>query len=120
MNTQEEILQNAGETFEYANQYLQKQITLLKLESAEKIAKSTASIITLGVISFLVMMVMIMLSIAIAIGFALGAKLGSYALAFLIITGMYALFAFIIYFFQKQLVTNPVLSTVITSFFDSV
>lgn len=116
MNSSEEILQTAGETFEYANQYVQKQIDLLKLDSAAKIAKSTSAIITLAVIGFLATMVMIMLSIT--IGFALGETLGSYALAFLIITGVYALIALVVYFFKRQLVTNPVLSTVLASFFD--
>lgn len=116
MNSSEEILQTAGETFEYANQYVQKQIDLLKLDSAAKIAKSTSAIITLAVIGFLATMVMIMLSIT--IGFALGETLGSYALAFLIITGVYALIALVVYFFKRQLVTNPILSTVLASFFD--
>lgn len=116
MNTSEEILQTAGETFEYANQYVQKQIELFKLESAEKVAKSTSSIITLAVIGFLVSLVTIMLSIT--IGFAIGEMLGSYALGFLIITGIYTLIALVVYFFKRQLVTNPVLAAVLESFFD--
>ena len=116
MNNKEDVLQTAGETFEYANQYIQKQIELLKLESAERIAKSSSSIITLAVIGALVVLVIIMLSIA--IGFALGGMLGSYALGFLVITGFYTLIALIVYFFKRQLVTNPVLSVVLASFFD--
>lgn len=116
MNTQESILQTAGETFEYANIYIEKRIDLFKLESAEKVAKSTSSIITLAVIGFLATMVIIMFSIA--IGFFLGEYLDSYALAFFIITGVYALFAVLVYFFKRQLVTNPVLSAVLESFLD--
>jgi len=116
MNTQENILQTAGETFEYANIYVEKRLDLLKLESAEKIAKSTSAIITLAVVGFLATMVIIMLSIA--IGFFLGESLGSYSLAFFIITAVYALFGLIVYFFKRQLVTNPVLSAVLESFFD--
>lgn len=116
MNTREEVLQTAGETFEYANQYVQKQIELFKLESAEKIAKSTSSIITLAVIGFLATLVTIMLSIA--VGFALGDMLGSYALGFLVITGIYTIIALLVYSFKRQLVTNPVLSAVLESFFD--
>jgi len=116
MNTQESILQSAGEAFEYANIYVEKRIDLLKLESAERVAKSTSSIITLAVIGFLATMVTIMLSIA--VGFFLGETLGSYSLAFFIITGVYALFGVVVYLFKRQLVTNPVLSTVLESFFD--
>lgn len=116
MNTREEVLQTAGETFEYANQYVQKQIELFKLESAEKVAKSTSSIITLAVIGFLATLVTIMLSIA--IGFAIGEMVGSYALGFLVITGFYTLVALLVYYFKRQLVTNPILSTVLESFFD--
>ena len=116
MNSDEEILQTAGETFEYANLYVQKQIELLKLEGAERVAKSTSSIVTLAVLAFLATMVTVMLSIT--IGFALGEALGSYALAFLIITGVYTLFGLLVYFFKKQLVTNPILSVVLASLFD--
>ena len=116
MDSKEEILLTAGETFEYANQYVQKQIDLFKLESAEKLAKATSSIITLAVIGGLATLVIIMLSIA--IGFAIGEALGSYALGFLVITGIYALIAVLVYLFKRRLVTNPVLSAVIESFFD--
>ena len=116
MDIQKDLLETAGESFEFANQYVQKRIDLLKLEGAEKLAKSTSSIITVAVIAFLATMVAIMLSIA--VGFWLGQMLGSNALAFLIITGVYALFALVVYFFKRQLITNPVLSTMIKSMFD--
>lgn len=116
MNTQENILQAAGEAFEYANIYIEKQIDLLKLESAEKVAKSTSSILTLVVIGFLVTMVAIMFSIT--VGLFLGGLLASYTLAFLIVTVFYALFAVIIFVFKRQLVTNPILSMVLSAFFE--
>lgn len=116
MDTQEEILQTAGESFEYANLYVQKQIELLKLEGAERIAKSTSVIITMAVLGFMATMVSVMLSIA--TGFALANLVGSYSIAFLIITAIYAIFGLIVYFFKRQLITNPVLSVVLASFFD--
>lgn len=116
MSSQNDILQQAGESFEYANQYVQKQIDLFKLESAERIAKTTSSLITLAVLFSLATLVVIMLSIS--MGFWLGTILGSYATAFFIITGVYAILGLLVYFFKKQLVTNPILSSVLASFFD--
>lgn len=115
MNTQEDILQNVGETIEFANQYLQREIALLKLDGAEKVAKSTSAIITLGVIGFLVGMVFIMLSLA--IGFWLGDIMNSYAQAFFVITAVYAFLAFIVYFFRKTLVADPVLAIILKIFY---
>ena len=116
MKDQENLLHNVGETVEYAHQYLQKEMTLLKLDVAEKAAKSSSSIITLAVIGFLVGMVLIMFSIS--AGFWLGKVMNSYAQAFLIITIGYTVLAFIVYFFQKRLITNPVLKIVLKSFFE--
>ncbi len=116
MSSQDDILQQAGESFEYANQYVQKQIDLLKLESAERVAKATSSLITLAVLFFLAALVFIMLSIS--LGFWLGTVVGSYATGFLIVTGIYALLGLIVFFFKRVFVTNPILSKVLESFFD--
>lgn len=116
MKAQEDVMHNIGETVEYAHQYLQKEVTLLKLEIAEKAAKSTASIITVAVIGFLGSMVLIMFSIS--AGFWIGKLMNSYASAFLIITIVYGVLAFLIYFFRKRLITNPVLQIVLKSFFE--
>lgn len=116
MSSQDNVLQQAGESFEYANQYVQKQIDLLKLESAERVAKVTSSLITLAVLFFLATLVFIMLSIS--LGFWLGKVVGSYATGFLIVTGIYTLLGLIVFFFKKVFVTNPILSKVLESFFD--
>ena len=105
-----------GQTVEYAHQYLDREIALVKLEVAEKAAKSTSALITLAVIGFLSAMVLIMLSVS--AGFWLGTILGSYALAFLLITAVYAGITVAIYFLQKRLITNPVLTILLKSFFD--
>ena len=47
-----EILSSTGETVEYAKQYVQKQIEYLRLEIAERIAKTTSSLITFGIVAF--------------------------------------------------------------------
>lgn len=116
MSSQNDVLQQAGESFEYANQYVQKQIALFKLESAERIAKATSSLITLAVLFLLATLVIIMLSIS--LGIWLGTVIESYAGAFLMVTGVYALVGLLILFFKKEFVTNPVLSKILESFFD--
>jgi len=116
MNNQADILQQAGESFEYANQYVQKQIDLLKLEGAERVAKTTSSLITMAVLFFFAAMVLIMLSLS--LGFWLGSLLNSYALSFLILAGIYATVGLLVYFFKNQLLTNPILTQVLQSLFE--
>ncbi len=116
MSSHNELLQQAGESFEYANQYVQKQVDLFKLESAERIAKTTSSLVTAAVLFMIATLVIIMLSIT--VGIWLGSLLGTYSGAFLIVTGLYTLAGLLVYFFREQLVTNPVLSNVLESFFE--
>jgi len=116
MSNHTDVLQQAGESFEYANQYVQKQIELLKLEGAERVAKTTATLITTAVLFFFVSMVVLMLSLS--LGFFLGNLLNSYALSFLIIAGIYAAIGLLVYFFKNQLLTNHILTHVLESLFD--
>jgi hypothetical protein len=116
MKDTDQIMLSAGESIEYARQYLKQQGDLVRLEAAERISKTTSALITAIVITFIAVLVVIMLSIA--TGFWLGNLWGSYAKAFFAITGIYALLGVIIYFFKKQLVTNPVLDFTLDAFFD--
>ncbi|SRR5690606_1277820 len=106
-----ELMSSAGETLEYAKQYIRQQIDYLRLETAEKIAKATSSLITAMIVSILVFMVLILLSIGLA--FYLGALFDSYPLAFLSIGGFYAVIAAVVIALKKKLITNPVLNIVI-------
>lgn len=107
----EELLSSAGETIEYGKIYVEQKMDFYRLETSKRLAKTTSNLATVAVMAFLVMMVVIFLSIA--GGLFLGAILGSYGLAFLIITGIYMLAVLIIYFFKKEIITNPILSLVI-------
>lgn len=112
----EELLASTGETFEYARQYIDQQKQLILLEVAEKTAKTTSSLITSAIIGFLAVLFLIMLSIT--VGFWLGKIWDSYAAAFLVITGFYAMLGLTIYFFQKQFITNPILDKVLSELLD--
>jgi hypothetical protein len=111
-----ELLSATGETVEYARQYIEQQLDLLRLESAQKIAKTISSLITIGVVFILILMVVLFLSIA--LGFYLGALFNSYTLAFLCVAGFYFLMSILIIYFKVEVITNPVLNMVIREMLD--
>ncbi len=112
----DQMLSAVGETVEYGRQYIEQQKDYIRLEVAEKLAKTTSKLVTMAVVSFLAIMVLILLSVT--IGFWLGSVWDSYALAFLCVTGFYALLAVVFYFFRREMVTNPVLSMIIGEMLD--
>lgn len=116
MKTPEEILLSAGESVEYARQYVEHQADIIRLEAAERSAKVISSLITamvLGVIGFLVV---VMLSMA--AGFWLTAALDSAPQAFLIIAAAYVMVGAMLYFFRRSIITNPSLDFVLDAFFN--
>lgn len=112
----EDLLSTAGETFEYGRIYLSNQKRLIRLEVAEKLAKTTSSLVTVTVLALLGSFFMLFLSIA--GGFWLGSILGSYALGFLVITAIYGLFGGFMYFMRASLVTNPILMYILNTILD--
>lgn len=116
MKNTDEILTSAGETFEYARQYIKQQGDYIRLEAAERISKTTSAMVTALVLGIFSMLVLIMLSLAAA--FWIGNVIGSYALAFVIISGVYGLLGLVMYAFRRQLVTNPTLKLILNAFFD--
>ncbi len=112
----DELISSAGETVEYASQYIQQQIDYLRLETAGKIAKTISNLITVGVVAVLILMVVLFLSVAFA--FFLGTLLDSYALAFLCVAGFYALAAISFIYFKRMMITNPVLNMIIKNMLD--
>lgn len=116
MKNTDEILTSAGETFEYARQYVKQQGDYIRLEAAERISKTTSAVVTSLVLGIFSMLVLIMLSLAAA--FWLGSKTGSYAEAFLIMSAVYCLLGALVYAGRKQFVTNPTLKLVLNAFFD--
>ena len=110
------LLSSAGETFEYARLLITQQRDYLQLEMAKRLAKTTSKLMTLVVTSFFMMMVVLFLSIA--IGLLLGQYWNSYGLAFLCLTAGYLLIAILVLIFRKQIITNPILSTIIKELTD--
>ena len=116
MKNSDDVLMAAGETFEYARQYVKQQGDYIRLEAAERISKTMSAMMTALVLGIFSMLVIIMLSLAIA--FWLGSKLGSYAEAFVIVSAVYCLIGSLIFIFRKQLVTEPTLQLVLDAFFE--
>ena len=106
-----ELFSTTGETVEYAKQYIQQQADYIKLETAERVAKTTSNLITMGIIAASVLLVVLFLSIA--AGFYLGTLLNSYALAFLIIAILYLFITVLVIYFKREMITNPILSLLI-------
>ncbi len=111
-----ELISSTSETIEYAKIYVEQQVNYFQLEASKRLAKTTSNLVTVAIISFLAFMVILFLSIAIA--FLIGSYWGSYGMAFLLLTGIYALVALIIYFFKKQIVTTPITTMIIKNMLD--
>lgn len=114
--TTEELLSASGETVEYAKIYIEQQADYLRLETSKRLAKTTSGIVTVAVMAFLGFMVILFLSVS--IGFFLGSLWESYGLAFLFLTGIYALVAILIYSFKDRIVTRPIISLVVENMLD--
>lgn len=116
MKNTDEILASAGESYEYARQYIKLQGDYIRLEAAERISKTTSAMVTALVLGIFSMLVIIMLSLAAA--FWLAGKVGSYAEAFLIVSAAYCVLGGTMYLFRRQLVTRPTLKLMLNAFFD--
>lgn len=112
----DELLYKTGETVEYAKQYVDQQKQLVKLEVAEKSAQMISSAVTGLVMAVVGLLVLLFASLALA--FFLGDLFDSIALGFLAVTVLYVIIALVVNAMKRSLVTNPVLSAVITKFFD--
>lgn len=112
----DELLYKSGETVEFAKQYVEQQKQLIKLDVAEKTATLVSSAVTGLVLAVVGLLVLLFASLTLA--FALGALFDSYALGFLAVTLLFVIVALVVNALKRKLVTNPVLSAVITKFFD--
>lgn len=95
--------------------YLNERIALLKLQVAEKVSV-TAGAIVMGVV-LAVLGLFLLLFISITLGFLLSNWLGSRAVGFGIVTGIYLLLVLIVAFFGKQVFGNAITQKMIQSFF---
>ncbi|MBK9335318.1 MAG: phage holin family protein [Lewinellaceae bacterium] len=115
MKDTEPLLESAGETAEYIRQYVKLQVDYFRLETAERIAKVTSSVMAMLALGALGLIALLMLSLAAA--FYLGNLWHSYTLAFLCVAGFYIALALLIQLFKDRWLTNPLLTSIIRAFF---
>lgn len=116
MQVTEELLENVGETTEYARQFAQKQYDYIRLVVVERTAKVASTLITTIVVTFFIILAVIMLSLT--LGFYLGNLFKSYPLGFLVVAGFYCLLALVVHLLRRQLVTNPIIGMIIKDMLD--
>lgn len=113
MEDQPSLLERAGETFGYLQQYVEKQLELYQLEITERVVQLLSSLITYFLLLTIFGLVVLFGSMAAA--FYLAAAFGSQGLGFLIVMGIYALLAVLLFVFRRQVILNPVLQMVLGS-----
>lgn len=110
------MTENLGESLGYLEEYVQRKIQIAKLDTAEQIAKVTASLATMAILVALVPVLLCVFSVG--VGFYLATTFDwSIAQAFFALSGFYLLLGIIIYLFRRRLFTNPILGLVIKEFF---
>lgn len=116
MKSSDTILESAGEAYGYAKAYIEQQVEYAKLDLVERISVAISTAVSTVVVLLLFLMVLGFLSLA--GGFFLAQRLGSPGQAFLIISGIYAVFTIAALLFRRVLITNPILSQIIKIFFE--
>lgn len=115
MRDVDHLMESVGESTAYVQRYIEQKIELTKLEAAEKSAVLISEVIT--IISLAMIGSIFILLLTITIGLFLAQWMESYPLAFLSITVLYALIGLLFWLFRRSLVTNMVVSMVVSRFF---
>lgn len=111
-----DFTENVGEAIGYIEVFAERKIQLAKLEAAEKIAKTTASLAT-GII-LLALLPVFLCVFSIALGFLLIQTFElSPAVSFFVLSGFYLILGFGLFAGRRQLFTNPILEKVIQDLF---
>jgi hypothetical protein len=85
--------------------YLALQTEYVKADVVEKLSIILSTLLIITVV--LVMIVAALFFLFFSLAYALEPVLGSLALSFAVISGIYLLFSFLFFLFRKQLVINP-------------
>ena len=95
---------------------MQRKIQLAKLDTVERVAKTTASLATLAVLLSVVPIFLGLFSFG--LGYYLSEALGwSLAQSFFVLSGGYLLLGGLLYLFRRRLFTNPIIGVLIREFF---
>ncbi len=105
------FLEVTGEATEYLKQYLDKRITYAKLDIAEQSSVLIGQFLALLVIGGFLLLAW--LFVCLGMGFFLSIYLESYVLGFALIGLMNVIIAIVFWIFKRQLITNPILPSVL-------
>jgi hypothetical protein len=111
-----DFTEDVGEAIGYIEAFAERKIQIAKLDAAEKLAKTTASLATGFILLALLPVFLCVLSVA--VGFLLVESFGfSFASSFFLLSGCYFILGVGLYVGREQLFTNPILGMVISDFF---
>lgn len=111
-----DFTEELGETIGYLEAFAERKIQIAKLDAAEKLAKTTASLAT-GFI-LLALMPVFLCVLSVALGFLMVESFGfSFAKSFFLLSGFYFLLGVVLYVGRQQFFTNPILGMVISDMF---
>lgn len=85
--------------------YVRDHVTLYKLEATEKLARLGTSILV-GIV-FIVGGAFLLLFLSLAFVWWFGSTFGSYAVAFLIVAGIWVLALVLVYIFRRKIIMAP-------------
>lgn len=110
MSRKEELLEQAGESYGYLEQTIQKRIELAKLEVIEKSSLALSSLVIGLLIVFL--LTLMLFCLVLAAGFALASWTGSMATAFLLLAGGFLILGLLSFFLRSKWLVNPIVQIV--------
>ena len=116
MQAKEELLEQLGESYGYVNRLVEKKIEYFKLNLAETSATTISGIVSGVVLAVVGLITLVFLLIT--LGFALSLAFESFVYGFGAVALLMLLIFFLIVVLKDTLITNPVVSKVITKFFE--
>lgn len=110
------LIENIGETTGYIKAYVEQLINYYRLRGIERVANAGSSMIS-GMVFFMLALLMIGFG-GITLAIFLGDLLSSYALGFLIVTGLFGFSLLIVRIFRHFFITNPIIAFIIDALND--
>lgn len=96
-------------------EYLEVQLDLIRLHTAESLSRVFTRIANFAIIGFILLLILIFFSLA--AGFYLGEVLESESVGFLIVSGFYVLVLIVFFIFRKSIVERPIIKAMVKIMF---
>lgn len=116
MQAKEELLEHLGESYGYVNRLVEKKLESVKLNLAETSAKTISGFVSGVVLAVLGLITLLFLLIT--LGFALSLAFDSHVFGFGAVAVILLVVFLLVLALKGVLITNPVVSRVITKFFE--